>query len=968
MTARLVDIFCSARQLQIAILIILLFGPHLSGLDPAKPVDQYLVDQWGIPEGIPSDTIHSITQTQDGYLWIATPKGLLRFDGIKFSTIRFVEAAAAAATADDSPANTIPDTLFVDREGTLWIGGSGVLTAYRYTTGRFKTYTSGDGLTVDRIRHIKDDMKGNLWISFFASYVNRFSNGKFTIFNASHGLGSNKINAIVEDRNGNLLFGARENGIFIYKNEKFLPYPVPDLDNVQIICLHEDREGELWIGSNNGLFRVSEKGTRKYTAKDGLSDDFITRMMEDSDRNTWVGTLKGLNRLKKNQDGAVSFEPLFTSHIITWLFEDREKNVWIGTYNSGIKRLKDGKFISYTPLEAYQEEILQSVFEDSRGDTWIGALSGKLFRCRGSAFIEALAPTEFSGTAISAIAEDNEGNLWLGTNGNGVFQMKKNKTFTRFSTRDGLADNLVTSISRDSKGNLWCSTFDGVSVIRVGGGAGPAPIIETFNSRNGLSGKVANNVYEDKAHNIWIAADKGITVLKEGKIDTKDIAYYLQGISVTCIGEDLSTTQAGSGESVYWAATHGAGFWRIKRAKSSNEDALYSFTTAHGMTTNFIYQFFEDTQENFWLMSNSGILRVGKNELNRLADGGAGGAGGASGTGGKGGTEDINCTSFGISDGMKSQEFNNEFSRSSALKTGAGEFRFITKKGISIVYPARIQIDKFPPPVVIETVLFNRRPIPLHTDAQTGANTFKGITDFQFRFTAPTFLYPEKIKFKYRLEGFDRDWIFLAPGKERAALYNNLEPGTYTFKVIAANSEGVWNRNGDALTFTLKPFFYQTLLFKISMFLLFIVLTAAVYYIIKKRPFEKTEKYKGSPLDARVADECIKKLTHLVEFKKVYCDPDISLQTLAEKLNVSPHLLSQVLNEKLNRTFSDYINFHRVEEAKRILRETGEEQKIANVALDVGFNTLAVFYTAFKKFTDMTPAQYKKTTGANTNK
>ncbi|MDQ1354246.1 MAG: hypothetical protein QG657_4555 [Acidobacteriota bacterium] len=962
MAGRLVDNFCRAKQLITAILIILLFGPHLSGLDPAKSVDQYLVDQWGIPEGIPSDTIHSITQTQDGYLWIATPKGLLRFDGIKFSTIRFVEAAtAAAAAADDSLANTIPDTLFVDREGTLWIGGSGVLTSYQYTTGRFKTYTAADGLTVDRIRHIKDDMKGNLWISFFASYVNRFANGEFTVFNGSHGLGSNKINAIVEDRNGNLLFGARENGMFIYKNEKFLQYPVPDLDNVQIICMHEDRDGDLWIGTNNGLFRVSEKGARKYTTKDGLSDGFISRMMEDSDRNTWVGTLKGLNRLKKNQDGAVSFESLFTSHIITWLFEDREKNVWIGTYNSGIKRLKDGKFISYTPLEAYQEEILQSVFEDSRGDTWIGALSGKLFRCRGSDFIEALAPTEFSGTAISAIAEDNEGNLWLGTNGNGVFQMKKNKTFSRFSTRDGLADNLVTSISRDSKGNLWCSTFDGVSVIRVGNDK-PAPVIESFNSRNGLSGKVANNVYEDKAHNIWIAADKGITVLKEGKIDTKDITYYLQGISVTCIYEDLSTTQAGSGESVYWASTHGSGFWRIKRAKAPNEDALYSFTTAHGLTTNFIYQFFEDAQENFWIMSDSGILRVGKNELNRLADGGAGGAGG---TGVTGGTEDIDCTSFGISDGMKSHEFNNEFSRSSALKTRNGEFRFITKKGISIVNPARIQIDKLPPPVVIETVLFNRKPIPLHLDNQTGSNSYKGITDFQFCFTAPTFLYPEKIKFKYRLEGFDRDWIFLAPGKERAALYDNLKPGTYTFKVIAANSEGVWNKNGDALTFTLKPFYYETLIFKIGMFLLLMLLAAAIYYIIKKRPFEKIEKYKGSPLDPRVADECIKKLTHLVEIKKVYCAPDISLQTLAEKLGVSPHVLSQVLNEKLNRTFSDFINFHRIEEAKRILRETGEEQKIANVALDVGFNTLAVFYTAFKKFTDMTPAQYKKSTGAN---
>jgi len=942
MRKRLSGMVRFTRQLAAAIIILLLFPVHLPGLDPTKPTAQYLVDQWGISEGIPSNTIHSITQTGDGYLWIATTKGLLRFDGMKFSTIRFVEGTAVASLE-----NTIPDTLFVDREGTLWIGGSGALTSYRYSTGRFRTFTAADGLSWDRIRHIKDDMKGNLWISFFASYVNRFANEKFSVFNASHGLESSKINAVVEVRNGNLLFGSRENGVYIYNNEKFLKYPIPGLGNVQIISMVEDRDGDLWIGTNNGLLRVNENGARQYTTSDGLSDNYITRMMEDGDRNFWVGTLKGLNRLKKNQDGAIRFESLLESFLITCLFEDRERSLWVGTYNSGIKRLRDGKFISYAPLEAYQQEILQSLFEDSRGDTWIGTLDGKLFRCRGSDFIERLEPPELSGTAIASIAEDAEGNLWLGTNGNGIFlcQLEKNRTLTRFTTRDGLADNLVTSISGDSRGNLWCCTFGGVSVIRRGNGV--HPVIESFNSRDGLSGKVVNNVSEDKTQNIWIAADKGITVLKDGKIAKANTTYYLQGVSVTCIHEDLSAP--GAAGRVFWVATHGEGLKRLKLPGGAAADfTTTSYTTSYGMTTDFIYQFFEDRRENFWLMSDSGILRVGKDELNRFAAGGA---------------AEINCTSFGLSDGMKSLEFNNEFSRNSALKSRNGEFWFITKKGISIVNPDRIQIDKIPPPVVIEAVFFNRQPVPLHTLKQENTNFFKGITDLQFHFTAPTFLYPGKIKFKYRLEGFDRDWISLAPGKERAARYDNLGPGLYTFRVTAGNSEGVWNRTGDAAVFTLKPFFYQTLLFKAAVFLLFILLAAAVFYIVKNRPFENREKYKGSPLDPHIAEECTQKLKRLMEIKKIYCDPAISLHSLAEKLSVSPHVLSQVLNEKLNRAFPDFINSYRIEEAKRILRETGGEQKIATVALDVGFNTLAVFYTAFKKFTHMTPAQYKKEAG-----
>ncbi|UCH97179.1 MAG: helix-turn-helix domain-containing protein [Candidatus Aminicenantes bacterium] len=933
----LAAIFSSIRQLLCAIIIITVFWCQLWGLDPDKPVDQYLLDQWEKSAGIPSNTILSITQTPDGYLWICTLKELVRFDGMKFSIIDFTGDKAI-----DPAKSTIPDALFVDREGTLWIGSAMGLTSYRYQTGQFKTLTPADGITKDRIRRIKDDMNGNLWISFYSSYVNRFSNGEFTAFNASHGLKGKKINAVIEDRNGNLLFGSRENGVFIYREGKFFQYPIPGLDNVQIITMHEDRKGELWIGTNKGLFRVTEKGTKVYTVRDGLSNDYIICITGDSDRNLWVGTVKGLNRIKKKPDSTIGFESLLKHFIITCLFEDSEKSLWIGTYNSKIKRLKEGKFISYEPLKAHQDEIFFSLFENHRGDTWIGAHGGKLFRCQGRDFIELLEPPQLSGTNILSIAEDAQGNLWLGTNGKGVFQ-KKNSMFLRFTTREGLTDNLVTSISRDSRGNLWLSTFDGVSVIRHRDNSKSGKvIIESFSSRDGLLGKRVHNVYEDKERNIWIAADKGVTVLKDGKKAKKDMKHYLQGVSVTCIYEDLSVPDTGdtggSGERVVWMATHGAGLKRLILP----DGIIVSYSTANGMDTNYIYQFFEDQQENFWLMSDSGILRLSKKELHQFANGRL---------------DMIHCTSFGISDGLKSLEFDNEFSRNSALKTRNGEFWFITKKGISIVNPARVLINKIPPPVVIEEVFFNERSIPLYQEM----DAFKGITDFRFHFTAPTFLSPEKIKFQYRLEGFDSQWVFLPPGSERVAWYKNLEPGTYTFQVIACNSDGVWNRTGDAISFTLKPFFYQTLLFKILILIILAALAAAGFYVYKKQLFGKKAKYKSSSLTPQFADECIKRLTYLMEEEKVYRQADISLPLLAQKLSVPPHVLSQVLNEKLNRNVSDFINSYRIEEAKKILQTpAGARKKMVSIAFDVGFNTIVAFYNAFKKYTNMTPAQYKK--------
>ncbi|MCP5104913.1 MAG: hypothetical protein GY950_16120, partial [bacterium] len=773
------------RQISAVIILVQLFWcPAIWGLDPDKSVDLYLVDSCKMPGNISSNLVKAITQTPDGYLWIRTTKGLVRFDGITYLKIPF------AGKEEIYPQETvIPDTLYVDREGILWIGTTGVLTSYNYKTGRFKAFTTAHGLTGDCIRFIRDDMRGNLWISFCASYVNRFSNGKFTAFNASHGLGGKKINAIVENQKGNLLFGTSENGVFTYNDGKFFKYPIAGLENLRINTMHEDRKGDLWIGTNNGLFRVNHltaEPVRKYTAENGLSHNYITYICEDSEHNLWVGTEKGLNRVRKKQNGSVGFESLLKSLTIICLFGDREGNLWIGTDDSGIKRLKDGKFISYAPLEEYREEMIFSLFRDRQGDTWIGTVSGRLFRSRGSNLKESMVPPKLTGTGISAIGEDSEGNPWLGTTGKGVFQNKKG-TFVQFTTREGLADNQVTSIYRDSRGGLWFGTFDGVSVIRRPGG-----VIESLNSRNGLLGKRIHYIYEDKTHNIRIAADKGVTVLKDGKIAKQTIEYYLRGTPVTCIYEDPSPTD--SEGRVYWFASNGAGLKRL----SLKDGKVTTYTTAHGMTTNFIYRFFEDQQGYFWLMSNSGILRVKKSELNRFARGGA---------------AKINCTSFGTADGMKSPEFNNELSRHSALKTGNGELWFITKKGISIVNPENIRIDKIPPPVLIEAVFFNRKLVPLRYDST--AYTFKGIDRFTAYFTSPTFLSSEKIRFKYRLEGFGKEWVDLPPGSQRVAQYEGLAPGTYTFTVIACNAEGVWNRTGDSIIFILKPYFHQTLLFKI---------------------------------------------------------------------------------------------------------------------------------------------------------
>ncbi|NIM12721.1 MAG: helix-turn-helix domain-containing protein [Candidatus Aminicenantes bacterium] len=905
----------------------------LLALDPEISIHQYVVNKWRVKDGLPSDSIWSIAQTADGYIWVTTPKGLVRFDGVKFSTFQYLEI-----NKTQNRRKYLTGILLVDKDRTLWIGGTGHLTKYQYQTGQFTSFTKKHGLTERTIHCLHEDMRGNLWLGFQKSHLGRFANGEFTRFSSANGLEGKFIISISEDRDGNLLAGSYKNGIFTYKDGTFFKHELAGLRN-NIRKIYQDREGILWIGTNKGLFRLKDKATitAVYTTREGLSNDEVLEMLEDSDGNLWVGTLRGLNRLKKERSGSVVIEKLFEYCPVSCVFEDREKNLWIGTWKAGLRRLKNSKFVSLAALQdrKKQGEIMSSLFEDRQGDTWIGAHNGKLYRYRDGECSEALEIPEITGGDISAIAEDSEGNLWIGTSEEGVFQ-KKGKTFMHYTTRNGLVYNNVISICPDSKNNLWFGTYDGVS--RYHGGR-----FESFKKRDGLLGKYVMDVYEDKNHHIWLATSRGITVIKDGKFNRENMREYLKGISVPCIYPDRrANTSAHNGGNVLWIATWGAGLKRFEKG------TFVSYTTAQGMSTNFIYRILEDEQDYLWMTSDSGVLRVSKDQLQAFA---------------QGRLDKVNCLSFGVADGLGINAFYNPRSRNSVLKTREGELWFVTGKGITTVNPKKIKTNELPPPVIIEDVIFNDQAVKVCKNKKV----FRGIKNAVFHFTAPTFLSPEKVRFKYKLEGYDRDWMFLQPGEKRAAHYKCLAFGTYTFTVTAGNRYGIWNSVGDSMTFVSRPFFYETTLFKVLLLFIFLGLATSGYFLHKKyiSRGKKTVKNKNInsslPLNPLYVEECIKKLTYFVEVEKVYREENVSLQSLSKQLSIPYYHLSQIINEKLNKNFSDFINTYRIEEAKKLLSDPKQaNRKIISITYEVGFNTKTSFNNAFKKYTKMTPSQYKK--------
>lgn len=922
-------------------IILVFFMVHLSchdqllALDPDKPVNQYLVDHWTMVHGLPSTSVHFIEQTPDGYLWIATLKGLVRFDGMTFSTITY---SIKPGIEDKKKHHT--GSLFVDKKGDLWIGGIGHLAKYHYKTGGFTIFTKENGLTDGSIVSINKDARGNIWVGTLGYFSNRLDYGKntFTWLCDCHGLEGDVVYSIIEDIKGNLLVGTYGKGVFQFRDGTFSRYKIKGLKEHihKIYKIYEDRKRTLWITTTKGLFRVRRGTDGKdditiFTTRHGLANDLTIDVIEDRDGNIWVGTVKGLNRLKQESSGKVVIDTLLEGHSASSLFEDREGSLWVGTGASGLKRLKDPGFIPPAAVDIKPGEIMNALFEDRQGNTWMGSLSGKLYRYgKGIAngkLSESPEVTEISEVSISAIEEDGSGNLWLGTYGEGVFQ-KRGEKIIHFTTRDGLADDRVFSIYTDSRNNTWFGTYTGVS--RFSGG-----IFESLGYRDGLPSGFVSNVCEDKNQNIWLATQKGLCLLKNGRFSADHITVYLEGVPVRYIYEEIIPSGPGSpGEkSVFWIGTDGAGLKRFK------EGTFTSYTTDEGIASDFIYHILEDKRGNLWMNSRTGVFRVNKYELTKFGK--------------------VHSTSFGRFDGMKSIMFYNRLSRDAAIKTRQGELWFVTKDGIFILNPDKIRITPSPPPVVIEEVLFDDRPVlsALHRRE----NVFKGIKEVVFHFTSPTFLSPKDVRFKYRLEGQNSDWVFLQRGEKRMARYNNLAPGDYVFRVTACNSDGVWKRTGASTAFTLKPFFYQTFLFKTAAFLLFLALALTGYFLLKKRPWTKRKKYKRSLMNPIFTKECIKKLDYLMNIEKVYRDETLSLQALAQKISISPHQLSQLLNEKLNKNFSEFINFYRVREAKKLLQNRNNgNRKILAIAFDVGFNTKSAFNNAFKKHTRMTASEYRK--------
>jgi ligand-binding sensor domain-containing protein/AraC-like DNA-binding protein len=936
------------RKLGIIVLYLLLnvvIGNfQVNALEPEKPIHRYLLDEWGIEDGLPSDIILSIAQTPDGFLWIGTERGLVRYDGLGFEPFYF-------AGIEEENVLYI-SSLLADKTGGLWIGtASGLLHVDR--DSHLRSYsTARQGMPVDFINCLAYDSFDNLWISTGRHYLFRFKDGKFTQFNNTHGLSEGMIYSIHEDRNGNLWIGNRDGGLFIGNNHGFSRHPIKidllksalngqylwvnaatqrsrwDSSPYSVYEIYEDRQGMLWVGTNFGLLGIANAGTSEeetiaaFSPANGLSDNNIWSIVEDQDGNLWVGTENGLNRIKRDPAGKAVIDWHIGDAIVWHLFEDKEKSLWVGTCGSGLKQMRDGTFFTYWKQSGVPFWDL-SLFQDRKGQIWVGSSVGDLYRFDNGIFRRELRTNNNIEYEIRAIEQGEEGELWLGTLRRGILRIK-NKGVIWYTTEDGLTSNMIRAIFKDNRGRFWIGTERG-GVNRCENGT-----FCSFTTRDGLTGDDVYIIHEDRSNNIWLGTSEGITVLANGEFNPQRRVTYLKGSFITEIYEEESGT--------FWIGTARSGLKRLRNGEWK------SFTEADGLGNNYIAKILEDHRGNFWIGSRNGIFRISKNDLNAFA---------------RKERYYIPCTVFGLSDGLKNAVC--RIGSNSAIKTQNGELWFGTRKGISVANPEKVIINKHPPPVVIKRIFFNYNPVSLD---QVG-KSFWGINEIKFVITIPTFVSPEKAKIRYKLENWDNNWHVRPYFYQRDIHYNKLPPGEYRFHVVACNSSDIWNNKGASFSFVLKPYFHQTLLFKLLVLFALVSIVVGLYFFVKKQLYLRKlkQKYRNSTLDPEKAERYLKKLIHFLEVEKLYRDEAITLISLAKRMSIAPRYLSQIVNEQLNKNFRELINGYRIEEAKELLTNPGKKERdfsIMAIAFEVGFNSKEVFNRTFKKYTGMTPTEYKR--------
>ena len=726
-------------------------------------------------EGLAQNTVFSILQDSENYLWFATEVGVSRFNGIDF-----------------------------------------------------ESFEVRHGLVSSTVRFLYEDSRKNIWMGT-TNGISRFSDRSFVNFNTEQGLTDNYIYSILEDDEGYMWFSTRSGGISKLVDNRFINMSAEagyELENV--FTSRKDSRGRLWFGTlGSGVLLYENNSFVKYTVKDGLPSNNVRSIYEDRYNQIWFGTDKGVAVFKDETKREFARVPEIPNYEVRSIIEDLRGNIWIGFYGNGICMFNGEKSRFYN-LIGFESEHIQTAIRDERGDIWFGSFLGGVGKLPAD-WIESY--TEIDKLAddnVFAIAEDHEGNLYFGHFGYGVTILKKNGT-EYLSVKNGLISDKVASILVDKNNNIWFGTLDGAS--RLSGKK-----ITNFNKSDGMYDDLVLDMLEDRKGDIWFASSGGVSKysplenkfvmtlggedgLKKGWIN--DIhedpsgniwfATEMQGV-VKYDGESITVYDTSNGLKAnyvmsitqdklgnYWFATDGGGISRF------DGQTIENLTLKEGLSEDVCY----------FIMENLGYLYIGTtNGLTKF--------------------DYINYETMGKasfkyytrSNGLPSAELN----QGAYCKDNKGFLWFGTQKGVAKIDPD-LQPEPFPPKVYFKEVYVSDGKTDITLD-ESGNNELKyNQNNLTFQFYTIAFVDPKSIVFNFRLDGIENNWT---ESTQRSVSYRALPYSKYEFIVRAKNSDGIWSEL-KSFKFEIKPPFYATWWFTV---LSFFAIFSLIYYMYRYKTYQ----------------------------------------------------------------------------------------------------------------------------------
>ena len=745
----------------------------------ALPAFGYTSRTWQSDEGLPNNYVRALVQTPDGYLWVGTCAGLARFDGLRFTS--FNSGNTPALESDNITA------LCVDRAGTLWIGTfGGGLVCLR--GGVFAQLGPTNGLAGDQLSALCLDPDGSLWIGTTTG-LSRYKDNRLTNYTRKEGLLSEVVRCICEDHGGNLWIATGE-GLNQLKGGVLSAYTRTNgLPDNSVRGLWEDRRGRLWIGSDTGMTCYDQGKFTTYGSAEGLTGGFVQTVYEDRQGRLWVGTYSGIYHFREGR-----FFPELNGEgvpydLITALFEDEEGDVWAGS-REGLIRLTPKRFFTYARRQGLTHDNVMSVIEDRANNLWIGTWGGGLNRLTDGKVTAYTTRNGFPHDLILSLCEGRNGSLWVGADYDGGITRLKDGKLTHYTWRDGLLNAAVRVLHEDRGGNLWIGTSKGLSCLREG------KFIQGIPQQR-LAGRIVRAICEDHEGCLWFGTETGLGCWKDGQFTNFTVKDALSSSAVLSLHEDVDHD--------LWIGTWGGGLNRWRKGKFS------CYTTKQGLFSDYLLAIVEDDCGYLWMSCPQGLSRVRKAALVALDEKKS---------------DTVHAVSYGRLDGLMSVLFNG-VAQPAAWKGRDGRLWFPTTKGLLAV-DADIPVNEAPPPVVIEQVVVDRRPIalaavsrpasasarppPAPAAAEGALRVMREHGELEFDFTALSLQLPEKNRFKYKLVGVDEDWN--DAGTRRAAYYHSVAAGSYRFLVTACNNDGVWNEAPAPLALELLPHFWQTIWFR----------------------------------------------------------------------------------------------------------------------------------------------------------